>query len=41
MFALLLWMLFFVVLALLAPRFGVESRPTVNDRQLDWSVRTF
>ena len=40
MLVLILWMLFFVALALLALRYGADSRPDVNDRQLDWSVRT-
>jgi hypothetical protein len=41
MFAIIFWVLFFIALALLAPRYGVDSRPSVNDRQLDWSVRSF
>jgi len=41
MLALVLLILFFVVLALLALRFGADSRPNINDRQLDWTERTF
>jgi hypothetical protein len=39
MLVLIFWTLFFVVLAVLALRYGADSRPGVNERQLDWSVR--
>ena len=39
MLVLVFWMLFFAALAVLALRYGADSRPDINDRQLDWSVR--
>ena len=33
------WVLLFaVLLAVLAPRLGADSRPGINERRLDWSI---
>ena len=40
MLVLILVMLFFGALALLSLRYGADSRPGVDERQLDWAVRT-
>jgi hypothetical protein len=41
MLTFIVWMAFFVALALLASRYGVDSRPGVTTQRLDWSVRSF